>query len=172
MSDEAPQASEAKRSSTLRILVIIALVAAVAAIIWYKEVNRRGPAETESGTASPVSTQPVQSDSDTAANVTGPLPRLLDLGKGTCVPCKMMKPILEELDKEYADRFTVEIIDLSLIPEATQDYGVQLIPTQIFFDASGKELFRHEGFMSREDILAKWSELGHDFSGQAKEGGV
>ncbi|MHC4713907.1 MAG: thioredoxin family protein [Planctomycetota bacterium] len=162
MSDEAPQASE----------VIIALVAAVAAIIWYKEVNRRGPAETESGAASPVSTQPVQSDSDTAANVTGPLPRLLDLGKGTCVPCKMMKPILEELDKEYADRFTVEIIDLSLIPEATQDYGVQLIPTQIFFDASGKELFRHEGFMSREDILAKWSELGHDFSGQAKEGGV
>ena len=41
-----------------------------------------------------------------------------------------------------------------------QKYGVKMIPTQIFFDASGKELFRHEGFMSKEDILGKWKELG------------
>ena len=39
-------------------------------------------------------------------------------------------------------------------------YRIKLIPTQIFFDAFGRELFRHEGFFSKEDILSKWKELG------------
>ncbi len=172
MSDETTQEDQVKRPFKFRIPVVIALAAAVAAVVWYKEATRRGPAETEPGTAPVVSGQEVRSDGEAASNVNAPLPRLLDLGRGTCVPCKMMKPILEELDREYAGRFTVEVIDLSLIPEAAEDYKVQLIPTQIFFDPSGNELFRHEGFMSKEDILAKWRELGHDFPDKIEAGGV
>jgi len=89
-------------------------------------------------------------------------PRLVDLGAGKCIPCKMMAPILEELKSEYVDKFRVDFIDVWENPEEGKKYGIRMIPTQIFFDASGKELFRHEGFFSKADILAKWKELGID----------
>ncbi len=88
------------------------------------------------------------------------MPRLVDLGAKTCIPCKMMAPILEELKAEYEGVFKVEFIDVWENPEAGREYGIRLIPTQIFYDSSGKELFRHEGFMSKEDILTRWKELG------------
>ena len=88
------------------------------------------------------------------------LPKLLDLGATKCIPCKKMAPILEELKKEYTGRMEVEFIDVWKDESAAKKYGISLIPTQIFFDASGKELFRHEGFYAKADILAKWRELG------------
>ncbi len=91
------------------------------------------------------------------------LPRLLDLGADKCVPCKMMAPILKELKADYTGRMTVEFIDVWENPDAGRGYGVQMIPTQIFFDANGKELFRHSGFFGKEEILAKWIDLGYDF---------
>jgi thioredoxin 1 len=98
-----------------------------------------------------------------AAGTPGPgtgLPRLVDLGAGKCIPCRMMAPILEELKTEFAGSLEVVFIDVWEDPSAGARYGIQMIPTQIFFDASGKELFRHEGFFAKEDILAKWRELG------------
>ena len=94
-----------------------------------------------------------------------PLPKLLDLGAGKCIPCKMMAPILEELKKEYAGKLEVEFIDVWKNPDAGKQYGIEVIPTQIFYDATGKELFRHIGFFSKDDILAKWKELGVDLKG-------
>ena len=93
------------------------------------------------------------------------LPKLLDLGAKKCIPCKMMAPILEELAKEYAGVMDVEFIDVwqKENAERAQKYNIQAIPTQIFFDADGKELWRHEGFISKEDIFKKWKELGYDF---------
>ena len=88
------------------------------------------------------------------------LPRLVDLGAGKCIPCKQMKPILAELTRDYADQFTVVFIDVWENKDAGEPYGIRMIPTQIFFGADGKELFRHEGFYSKKDILAKWRELG------------
>jgi thioredoxin 1 len=88
------------------------------------------------------------------------LPRLVDLGAGKCIPCKMMAPILEELKTEYAGILRVDFIDIWENPDQGKKYGIRTIPTQIFYDASGKELFRHEGFFSKADILTKWKELG------------
>jgi len=68
-------------------------------------------------------------------------------------------PILEDLREEYRGRFEVVFIDVWKDPEAGKAHRIRMIPTQIFFDASGKELYRHEGFFSKEDILAKWKEL-------------
>lgn len=89
------------------------------------------------------------------------LPQLVDLGADKCVPCKMMAPILEELAEKYQDRLVVTFIDVWKNPSAGRYYGIRVIPTQIFIDETGRELFRHEGFFSREDILAKWRELGY-----------
>ena len=91
-----------------------------------------------------------------------PLPRLVDLGAGKCIPCKMMAPILEDLKKTYVGKLDVQFIDVWENPDAGTKYGINVIPSQIFFDARGKELFRHEGFFPKEDILAKWKELGVD----------
>ncbi len=102
--------------------------------------------------------------SSSAAAASAKLPRLVDLGAGKCIPCKMMAPILEELKKTHAGQFDVEFIDVWQNPEAGKPYGIEMIPTQIFFDASGKELFRHTGFFGKEDILAKWKELGVDLT--------
>jgi thioredoxin 1 len=92
------------------------------------------------------------------------LPRLVDLGAGKCIPCKMMKPILDELTKEYASQFEVVFIDVWEKREEGERYGIRMIPTQIFFGADGKELARHEGFFAKKDILAKWKELGVVFN--------
>ena len=88
------------------------------------------------------------------------LPRLVDLGAGKCIPCKQMKPILAELTRDYADQFSVVFIDVWENREEGPKYGIRMIPTQIFYGADGKELFRHEGFYAKKDILAKWRELG------------
>jgi len=88
------------------------------------------------------------------------LPRLVDLGAGKCIPCRQMKPILDELTRDYVDQFTVVFIDVWENREEGGKYGIRMIPTQIFYAADGKELTRHEGFMAKKDILAKWQELG------------
>lgn len=117
----------------------------------------------EATTTSPVATAEAKTPDTPAAaaeNVTQGLPRLLDLGATKCIPCKMMAPILDELKEQYAGVFAVEFIDVWEKPAEAEKYGVESIPTQIFFDASGKELFRHVGFFSKEEILAKWKEFG------------
>lgn len=95
------------------------------------------------------------------------LPRLVDLGAGECIPCKKMAPILEELKRDFVGKLDVEFIDVWKNPGAGDKYGIRVIPTQIFYSAAGRELFRHEGFYSREDILAKWREFGVDLGGPA-----
>ena len=76
----------------------------------------------------------------------------------------MMKPVLEELTKEYAGKLKVEFYDVWKNEAYGTKYGIRVIPTQIFIDPDGKELFRHEGYFSKEDILAKWKTFGFDFS--------
>jgi thioredoxin 1 len=104
---------------------------------------------------------------ETAKAPAAGLPKLIDLGAKSCIPCKKMAPILEELKKDYAGKFDVEFIDVSIeanVPLA-KVYGIKLIPTQVFIDAKGKELWRHEGFLGKEAILGKWKELGFKFDG-------
>ena len=99
-----------------------------------------------------------------AATDTTPLPRLVDLGAGKCIPCKMMAPILAELRTACSGRLQVDFIDVWEQPDQAKQYGIAVIPTQIFYDATGRERFRHEGFYSKSEILAKWQELGVDLA--------
>ena len=140
-----------------KMAIVVVLVAVVAIVIINKQ---KGSSPTTDKTEADKGTAQAR---QTAAG----LPRLLDLGSVSCIPCKMMAPILEELKKEYAGRLQVEFVDVNVNPEPAREHGIKLIPTQIFFDASGKERFRHEGFFSKEDILAKWKELGVDLSAGA-----
>ena len=93
-------------------------------------------------------------------------PTLVDLGSDTCVPCKMMEPILDELATEFDGRFTVVFINTREDRAAAARFGISIIPTQIFFDEEGEELLRHQGFLSKEDILTVWLDHGYDFGGE------
>lgn len=89
-----------------------------------------------------------------------PLPSLVVLGARDCVSCQKMIPIVKRLAADFSGRFDVEGIDVSENPDVADGFGIRTTPTQIFFDGDGNELYRHEGFFSREEILAKWKELG------------
>jgi thioredoxin 1 len=107
----------------------------------------------------------VQADEPTTNVTTAPaevkkMPRVVDLGADKCIPCKKLAPILEELKKEYEGRVAVEFIDVWKDPKAGEPYKIRLIPTQVFFDAEGREVWRHEGFLPKEDFVAKFKELG------------
>lgn len=88
------------------------------------------------------------------------LPRVVDLGAGKCKACIQLAPILEQLKKEYAGRVDVEFIDVWKDPKAGDPYKIRMIPTQIFYTADGKEIWRHEGFLPKAEFIAKFKELG------------
>ena len=85
---------------------------------------------------------------------------MVDLGAASCIPCKMMAPILDKLEKRYQGKAAVVFIDLRYNREALQRFEVQAIPTQIFFDKNGREISRHIGFMSEEAIVARLKSMG------------
>jgi thioredoxin-like negative regulator of GroEL len=89
-----------------------------------------------------------------------PLPKLLDFGRGKCIPCKAMAPVLKELSEEYKERVIIKIIEIDQDPNLTRANRIRLIPTQIFFDAKNQEIYRHEGFMGKKQIKAMFQKMG------------
>jgi thioredoxin 1 len=85
---------------------------------------------------------------------------LIDLGADQCVPCKMMAPILTKLQKDYKDRAVVVVIDVYKNIDQARRFGIRAIPTQIFFDKNGTEVYRHMGFMSEKAIVEQLTKMG------------
>jgi thioredoxin 1 len=145
-----------------KILVVAALAAAVVVIFTLKKGRTQ---ETNASVSAPVAATADTSGNSPAPAVDAsdesqPLPRLVDVGAGTCIPCKMMMPVLAELKTRYAGRLRVEYCDIRDDPNAVQKYRIMVIPTQILYDASGAESFRHEGFWPRVEIEQKLAEMG------------
>ncbi|MDD5722558.1 MAG: thioredoxin family protein [Syntrophales bacterium] len=85
---------------------------------------------------------------------------MIDLGAKTCIPCKMMVPIMVKMDKLYEGKAAIVFIDVWQNREQAGRFGIRAIPTQIFFDSEGKEVYRHVGFMAEEDIIAQLQKMG------------
>jgi thioredoxin 1 len=85
---------------------------------------------------------------------------MVDLGADQCVPCKMMAPILEKLKKAYAGKAAIIFIDVWKNTDEARRFGIRAIPTQIFYDAAGREIGRHIGFMSEKDIIDQLTKMG------------
>ena len=83
---------------------------------------------------------------------------LVDLGADSCVPCKMMAPIIEKLQEEYEGKAAILFIDVWKNPAQGKKFGVQAIPTQIIYDKTGRERYRHVGFLAEED-MKKWLDM-------------
>ncbi len=119
----------------------------------YSEPQPAPPKPVTAEPAPPVAPEPAPARPQT-------LPRMLELGSVNCIPCKMMVPVMEALKQEYPGRLNVDFVDVMANPAAGEKYQIQSIPTQILFDASGREVFRHIGFWPKEEIVAKFKELG------------
>lgn len=155
-----------------KVIIVLILASSVVAVVWLKKAENQSEQPQAVVSTIAVSDSEVNQPKKIANDANGPLvmtievvepkklPRLVDLGADKCIPCKMMAPILEELSAEYKGKLQVDFIDVWKNPQEGPKYKIRVIPTQIFFDASGKELFRHEGFFSKEDILAKWKKFG------------
>jgi thioredoxin 1 len=87
-------------------------------------------------------------------------PTVIDLGARTCIPCKKMAPILESLSAEYRNKASVLFIDVHENQAAADKFRIQMIPTQLFFNAQGKEVKRHVGFMEKADIVKELKAAG------------
>ncbi len=88
------------------------------------------------------------------------LPRFVEVGADSCIPCKMMQPVLDELRSAYAGRLQIEFADVWKNPDLGDKYQVRTIPTQVIYDAEGNEAFRHIGYWPKEEIDQKLKELG------------
>ena len=89
-----------------------------------------------------------------------PLPKLLDFGANKCKACVEMAPILQELTEEYKGRVVIKVINFREEPQLTEVNKIRLIPTQIFFDSTNREVYRHEGFMDKEQIKKVFQTMG------------
>ena len=85
---------------------------------------------------------------------------MVDLGATSCIPCKMMAPILTELEAEYRGKAAIIFIDVWQNPDEGKKFKVNMIPTQIFFDRAGNEVFRHIGFMDKKSIVDQLAKMG------------
>jgi len=87
-------------------------------------------------------------------------PTLADFGWRNCIPCKKMKPVLEDLAEKQRDRLNVLIVEVYDHEDLTDQYLVKVIPTQILFDSKGKEVLRHEGYWAPEEMAPELKKLG------------
>lgn len=90
-------------------------------------------------------TEPVNSGSDVKIT-------FIELGSVTCIPCKQMQPIMKSIENKYAGQVKVIFYDVWKDNKPAKQYGIKLIPTQVFLDKDGKEILRHEGFFAEEEI--------------------
>jgi len=84
----------------------------------------------------------------------------IELGSVNCIPCRQMQPIMKEIAAEYPDQVLVVFYDVWKNPAPGEYYKIQLIPTQVFIDERGNELFRHVGLFPKEEILKFLKEHG------------
>jgi len=88
------------------------------------------------------------------------VPILLEFGRGWCIPCKYMKPILEDMGKVYSGKAIVTTVDMDANKDLVRDFRIRMMPTQVFLTPDGKEFFRNEGTLERENIAQVFTKMG------------
>lgn len=88
------------------------------------------------------------------------MPILLEFGRGWCIPCKYMKPILDDMSQAYAGKAIVMTVDMDVNKDLVRDFRIRMMPTQVFLTPDGKEFFRNEGTIEREGIQQVFLKMG------------
>ena len=99
-------------------------------------------------------------DEDFSKALKSDKPVVVDFGSNSCIPCRQMRPILQEIRKEHLGKAEVLVIDVYKYQGLAREYKIQMIPTLIFFDSNAKEVHRHQGFMSKKALLEQLKKMG------------
>ncbi len=140
-----------KKEKTIKITVVVIIILSILGIFIYKGTQKSDIADLKGND----NTQDVNIYTEQKK-----LPTLMEFGSKTCEPCKIMEPILAKVKKDYKDRVIVNVIDVYKDSVNTRKYNIRTIPTQIFLDADGKVIYRHEGVLYEKDIVKKLTEMG------------
>ncbi|MDA8123737.1 MAG: thioredoxin domain-containing protein [Deltaproteobacteria bacterium] len=101
-----------------------------------------------------------QSEADFRKALAGGKPLIVDFGSNSCLPCRQLRPVLQKVRQDYTGKLEVLIIDVQKYQQLAAEYQVQVIPTVVFFDRAGREVFRQQGFMSEEKVKERLAKLG------------
>lgn len=147
-------------STGWKLAIVGAVLVAVGGALALKPTADDGPiprSEIPYDPSAPVPVEPVPESYEPSEPG---LPRLVALGAGSCIPCRAMAPIRAELWREYAGRLEVDFYDVWKDRQAGVRFGVQVIPTLIYYDSAGRELGRQQGYVPKETILARMRDYG------------
>jgi len=101
-----------------------------------------------------------QSEANFLKALAGGKPMVVDFGSNSCIPCRQLRPVLQKVRKDHTGKLEVLIIDIRNNQKLASDYQIQVIPTVVFFDPAGKEVFRHQGFMSEDKVKEQLAKMG------------
>jgi thioredoxin 1 len=129
---------------------------------FLEELRKNAKVDVNQERLQKITTKPpeMNTEDDLKQALTSGKPVLVDFGANSCLPCRQLRPILREIDKEYTGKARALVIDVYKYQSLAREYKVQLIPTLVFFDSKGKEVFRHVGILEKEKIIAKFKEIG------------
>lgn len=140
-------------SNKVKVLVIIILVISLGLIYYFKD-NEGVTKDIQNVSQNSIQNNEYKSESKKK------LPILIELSIDGCPPCKSMEPIIKNIEEEFREKLVVKRINITKNPSEAKIYKTSLYPTQILFDAQGKEVLRHEGFLSKEDIVTAINKIG------------
>lgn len=78
----------------------------------------------------------------------------LEFGAKGCISCKKMEQVMEDIKEKYPHTINVRFMNVTQTSsqKLTQHFGISTIPTQVILDRNGKEIFRHSGYISSEEL--------------------
>jgi thioredoxin 1 len=148
----APQGHRGRRASAL--VLAAAAIAGLAAVA----LVACGGGSGSTGTSATATAPPTSGSSSGAAGAQKVT--FIELGADKCVPCKEMQPVMKAIEQSFGDQVEVVFYDVWKDPAPADEYGVQMIPTQVFLDENGEEFHRHVGFYPQAEIEALLIERG------------
>jgi thioredoxin 1 len=101
-----------------------------------------------------------QTEADFRKALKGGKPMVVDFGSNRCIPCRQLRPVLQKVRKDHEGKLEVLIIEIQKNQQLAAEYQIQVMPTVVFIDKAGKEVFRHQGFMSEEKIKEQLAKMG------------
>ena len=130
--------------------------------MFVEDLRRKATIEIDEDRLKKIAAKPPESNTEDEfkkALQTGK-PTLVDFGANSCAPCRLLRPVLKEIEKEYSGKAHILVIDVYKFQQLARDYKVLVIPTLVFFDVKGQEVFRHMGVLEKEKIISKLKEIG------------
>ncbi|WP_251859538.1 thioredoxin family protein [Clostridium sp. Marseille-Q2269] len=137
----------------LKLFIILILIIIIAVMAWFKAVKPKEEYSNLGGDS-------INQENIDYESSMGKMPILLELSSPTCAPCRKMYPIIKEIKEEFKDKVDTHIVDLTKNPEFGDKYKVSVVPTQIFLDKYGKVFFKHEGILTKQEIINILNKMG------------